>query len=57
MVLAYKKGENLKKAVPIDLIEITEKSDKKNLALGKGEYEIVVTNLKGRASKFDLSVE
>ena len=57
MVLAYRKGENLKKAVPIDLIEITEKSDKKNLALGRGEYEIVVTNLKGKASKFDLSVE
>ncbi len=57
MVLAYRKGENLGDGVPMDLIEIAEKSDEKNLALGEGEYEIVITNPKGKARKFDLSVE
>lgn len=57
MVLAYKKGENIKDGVPIDLIEVEDKTGKTNLALRKGEYEIVITNPKGVARKFERSVE
>jgi len=57
MVLAYNKGENIKDGVPNDLIEVEDKTDKTNLALRKGAYEIVITNLKGEARKFELAVE
>lgn len=44
MVLAYKKGENINLAVPIDITELNSKMEKCNLGLKKGTYEIVVTN-------------
>jgi hypothetical protein len=44
LILAYKKGEDINKAVPIDIIELKSKTEKGHLALKKGTYEIVVTN-------------
>ncbi len=57
MVLAYKKGEDISRAVPMDIVEIENKSDSTNLALRTGEYEIVAINLDGNARKFQLYVE
>lgn len=57
MVLAYKKGEDIKDGIPMDLIEVQNKTDKANLALRKGEYDIIIANLKGNARKFELSVD
>ncbi|TVZ15503.1 hypothetical protein [Maribacter sp. MAR_2009_72] len=57
MVLAYKKGEDITTAVPMDIVEIENKSDSTNLALRTGEYEIVAINLDGNARKFQLYVE
>ncbi|MGJ3234173.1 hypothetical protein [Marivirga sp.] len=44
LVLAYKKGEDINEAVPIDIVEVENNTDKCHLALKKGEYEIVVTS-------------
>ena len=57
MVFAYKKGEDIAAAVPIDIVEIENQTDQTLLALRKGQYEIVVQNLDGDARKFQLNVE
>lgn len=44
MILAYKKGENIKTAVPVDITEAKTKTSVCLLGLQKGDYEIVITN-------------
>lgn len=44
MVVAYKKGENINEAVPIDIMEVENITESCHLALKNGAYEIVVTN-------------
>ena len=44
MVLAFKKGEDINLAVPIDIMEVENQTKNCNLGLKKGTYEIVVTN-------------
>ncbi len=56
MVLAYKKGEDIKTAVPIDVTEAKTKTTTCALGLKKGNYEIVVTNGK-QSVKFDEVVK
>ncbi|WP_026932629.1 hypothetical protein [Christiangramia echinicola] len=55
MVLAYKKGEDINSAVPVDITEVKNKTKNCNLALKKGVYEIVVTNGK-ESYKFEERV-
>jgi len=57
MVLAFKKGENINNAVPIDIYEVKNKSINPHLALPKGKYEIVVVNKGNDAQKFELEVK
>ena len=56
MVLAFKKGEDISLAVPIDITEVESKKDSCNLGLKKGVYEIVVTNEK-QSFKFEQIVK
>ena len=42
LVLAYKKGEDVNKAIPIDVIELTDNQDVTPLILPNGDYEIVL---------------
>ena len=56
MVLAFKKGEDINLAVPIDITEVESKKDNCNLGLKKGVYEIVVTNEK-QSFKFEQKVK
>ncbi len=44
MVLAYKKGENVNLAVPVDITEVQNRSENCHFGLKKGLYDIVVTN-------------
>lgn len=44
MVLAFKKGEDINIAVPVDITEVENKSKNCHLGLKKGTYEIVITN-------------
>ncbi|ETN96625.1 hypothetical protein [Zhouia amylolytica] len=44
MLLAYKKGEPIDLAVPIDVTEVTNRNLTGHLGLKKGTYEIIVTN-------------
>ncbi len=44
MVLAFKNGEDINNAVPIDITEIESKTDTCTLGLKKGDYSIVITN-------------
>ena len=56
MVLAFKKGENIKLAVPVDITEVKNKTENCNLGLKKGNYNIIVTN--GEESvKFEQNVK
>ncbi|SMG52458.1 hypothetical protein SAMN05661096_03930 [Marivirga sericea] len=56
MVLAYKKGEDINAAVPIDIVEVEKSTEKCHLALKRGDYEIVVTN-KTESYKFEREVK
>jgi hypothetical protein len=56
LVLAYKKGEDINLAVPIDIIEVLNKKENCNLGLKNGVYEIVVTNGK-ESFKFEHKVK
>lgn len=56
MILAYKKGEDIKNGIPMDIVEVKDEADKKNLVLKRGDYQIVITNEKGDARKFKLNV-
>lgn len=56
LVMAYKKGEAIDIAIPIDIIEVENKTKNCNLSLKKGGYDIVVTN--GKVSfKFEQIVK
>ncbi len=44
MVFAFKKGENLDLAVPLDITEVENKEQICNLGLKNGVYEIVISN-------------
>jgi|TARA_B110000238_G_scaffold65275_1_gene71754 hypothetical protein len=57
MIFAFKKGENINNAIPIDIYEIENKSIVPHLALPKGKYEIVVVNKENNARKFEMEVE
>jgi hypothetical protein len=57
MIFAFKKGENINNAIPIDIYEIENKSIVPRLALRKGKYEIVVVNKENNARKFEMEVE
>lgn len=56
MVLAFKKGDNINSAIPIDLIEIAKKNEICNLSLKKSLYQIVVTN-KQKSFTFNENVK
>jgi len=56
MVLAFKKGEDINLAVPIDITEVESKTENCNLGLKKGTYEVVVTNGK-QSIKFEQKVK
>lgn len=56
MVLAFKQGEDINLAVPVDIKEVVEQGGNCNLGLKKGNYEIVVTNGK-EAVKFEREVK
>ena len=56
MVLAYKKGEDIGIAVPVDIVEVKNKNEVCTLGLKKGRYDIVVTNKK-ESLKFEQKVK
>lgn len=56
MIFAYKKGEDINTAIPFDINEIQNKTENCNLALEKGNYEIVATNGK-ESIKFEQNVK
>lgn len=56
MVLAFKKGENIHVAVPMDIQEVKTETDICNLGLKKGDYKIVVTNGK-KSYEFERNVK
>jgi len=56
MILAFKKGEDVNLAVPVDIKELENQTENCNLGLEKGAYEIVVTNGK-QSFKFEQKVK
>ncbi len=57
MVLAYKKGENIKNAIPVDIIELQNKSMDSYVVLIRGNYNIIVTNRKDQSFKYEIEVK
>jgi hypothetical protein len=56
MVFAFKKGEDIHSAVPVDIVELKNATENCHLGLKKGSYEIIVTN--GSDSfRFDKKIE
>lgn len=55
LVLAYKKGENINKAIPIDVIELSDNQDITPLILPNGDYEIVLRD-KTKRKKMDAKI-
>ncbi|WP_224490705.1 hypothetical protein [Robertkochia flava] len=54
-VMAFKEGEDIHQAVPVDITEVSKEGDKAILALESGTYTIIVTN-KERSFKFKTEV-
>jgi hypothetical protein len=57
MVMAFEKGEEINKAIPVDIVEVEHKEEKVVLGLRSGKYTIVVTNKNTDSRKFDLEVD
>lgn len=57
MILAFKKGENISIAIPIDVQEIENKNSRITLALKSGSYQIVVQNLDKEGVIFSYVVD
>ena len=55
MIFAFKHGENIDTAIPIDLVEV-ENDNNEFLILKPGKYTLVVVNIEDDAIKFDISV-
>lgn len=55
LVLAYKKGENIDLAIPVDITEVKNKTGSCILGLKSGAYSIVITNKK-ETVKFQQNV-
>ncbi|QXP60841.1 hypothetical protein [Olleya sp. HaHaR_3_96] len=56
MILAFKKGDDIQTAIPIDIAEVESKTKKSTLALQKGVHTIVVTN-GNQSFKFEHDVK
>lgn len=56
MILAYKKGEDIGNAIPVDILEVDPYAKTANLVLKQGKYTIVITNIKGLSIMFDVLV-
>ena len=54
LVFAYKANEDMSRAVPVDVIEINNKEEKKALALKKGKYKILIKDKEGKLQIFSL---
>lgn len=57
MALAFKKHENFQQAVPVDIIELEDKSDNSYFVLDKGTYNVIVTNKKKKSLKYEIEVK
>jgi hypothetical protein len=57
LIQAYKIGENIDEAVPVDVFEISGPDDFKPLALRPGKYMVLVKRFDLHVSKFELSVK
>ncbi len=57
MVLAYKKSKNIKNAIPVDIIELQNKSMDSYVVLNKGNDNIIVTNRKDQSFKYEIEVK
>ena len=56
LIMAFKEGEEINKAVPVDIVELSQKTDSCVLALRKGNYTIVLTN-KLESLKFNKTMK
>jgi hypothetical protein len=56
-LFAFKTGENITEAIPVDLLEITDSLQTAHFALSKGKYEIVAQSITKKAASFNLEVE
>ena len=56
-LFAFKEGENITEAVPVDLLEITDSTKTANFALSNGNYQIVAQNKATKALSFEMEVE
>jgi hypothetical protein len=54
LVMAFREGEDINQAVPVDILEVKDENEKAFLALPKGTYSIVVTN---KRKSFELKKE
>ena len=57
LVFAYYIGENIEKAIPIDVFEIKSKEDIKSLVLPKGNFNIIIKNKENKIIKYKISNE
>jgi len=55
LVFAYNEGENIERAIPVDIIELKDKNDSKKLILYKNtRYKIVIKNIAGEKQLIQL---
>ncbi|MBX0333276.1 hypothetical protein K3G39_08495 [Pontibacter sp. HSC-14F20] len=57
LLLAFKEGENVQEAVPVDILEVPGQQSSPRLSLPEGSYELVVVNRKEEARKLTIKVK
>jgi len=57
LILAFKKGEDINEAVPVDIYEVSNNKLIPHLALAKGDYDSVLVNKNNSALKFEIHVD
>jgi hypothetical protein len=56
-LLAFKNGENITEAIPMDLLEIADSLQTAHFALSKEKYEIVAQSITKKTVSFELEVK
>ena len=55
LAVAYVKGDDYSKTIPVDIVELKSEQDVKALVLKKGQYKIFLRNDQGEESSFEIN--
>ena len=57
LAFAYRSGEDAEKAIPVDIIELRGKEDRKPLVLPTGKFKVILRDEKGKTDTFVVEMK